>query len=195
MTWAGLSSARGLANRCSGTCRLVKQHIKKWVTSGSGQNTGRCCHVGHSGMLKATLLSCLYSHPARSIFSRRPTCGRCGQVRHPGVDWLRQEKGWGGQEGDAGQQVCPPSPPSPLLPHPQQPHPHGGAGPGGVEISFSCVLDPSPQVTDGFPGSTLNESSGPLTFSSSSPYSPTAWPWASPSPTPTTTPTPPITSW
>lgn len=36
MTRAGLSSARGLANRCSGTCRLVKQHIKKWVTCGSG---------------------------------------------------------------------------------------------------------------------------------------------------------------
>lgn len=101
--------------------------------------------------------TCLYSHPACSISSRRPTCGRCGQVRHPGVNWLHQEKRWGGQEGDAGQQVCPPSPPSPLLPHPQQPHPHGGAGPGGVEISFSCVLKPSPQVIDGSPGrSTLN---------------------------------------
>lgn len=72
---------------------------------------------------------------------RCPASGRCGQIRHPGVNWLSQKKGWGGQEGHAGQQVCPEGPQSALLPHVEQPNPHGSPGPGGVEISFisSCA--------------------------------------------------------
>lgn len=81
---------------------------------------------------------CLY------FFSRYPASGRCRQVRHPGVNWLLQEKRRGGQEGHAGKQVCPQSPPSSLLPHPEQPHPYGSPGFSGVEISFfslfvSCI--------------------------------------------------------
>lgn len=59
---------------------------------------------------------------------------------------------------------------------------------------FLCVLKPPPQVAF-LAVPPLTEPSSPLTFSFSSPYSPTAWPWASPSPSPTTTPTPPITNW
>lgn len=71
------------------------------------------------------------------FFDRCPTWGRCRKIRHPRVDWLGQKKRRGGQEGDAGEQVRPQGPPSPLLPHPQQPHPHGSTGPSRVEISFS----------------------------------------------------------
>lgn len=78
---------------------------------------------------------------------RCPSRGRGGQIRHPGVNWLSQKKGRGGQEGHAGQQVCSAGPPSPVLPHAQQPHPHGSAGPGGVEVSF-CVLA-APRVVAG----------------------------------------------
>lgn len=70
------------------------------------------------------------------FFDRCPTWGRCRKIRHPRVDWLGQKKRRGGQEGDAGEQVRPQGPPSPLLPHPQQPHPHGSTGPRRVEISF-----------------------------------------------------------
>lgn len=71
------------------------------------------------------------------FFDRCPSCGRCREIRHPWVNWLSQEKRRGGQEGDAGKQVCSQGPPSSLLPHPQQPHPYGSTGPSGVEISFS----------------------------------------------------------
>lgn len=99
-------------------------------------------HLHPSGHTLTHTHLCTCAHPRRQcvIFSRRPPWGGCGEIGHPGVNWLRQEKRRGGQEGHAGQQVGPPSPPRPLLPHPQQPHPHGGAGPGGVEISFPVCL-------------------------------------------------------
>lgn len=70
------------------------------------------------------------------FFDRCSSWGRWRKIRHPGVHWLGQKKRRRGQEGNAGKQVCPQGPPSPLLPHPQQPHPHGSTGPSGVEISF-----------------------------------------------------------
>lgn len=85
----------------------------------------------------------IWNCPFFFLFLKRcPSGGRGGEIRHPGVNWLDQKKGRGGQEGNAGQQVCPAGPPGPVLPHPQQPHPHGSAGPGGVEVSFCVVAAP-----------------------------------------------------
>lgn len=164
-----------------------------WCLQGARLRTFITRHLCHTHPC-----TCVFSHLEWLIFSRCPPGGRCGEIRHPGVHGLRQKKRRGGQEGHAGQQVCPPSPPSPLLPHPQQPHPHGSAGPGGVEISFPWCFytDRDVGVLAAFLAvRPLTERSSPLIFSFFSPYLPTVWPWASPSRTRMMTPTLPITNW